>query len=482
MRRWLIGALIFALAAACAAPAPTTQAPVGSPPSPTPVAPATATHVGSPAPPSPGVAACDYDPLLSQPARMPPEAAEPPEKPATVTLPSSSPVDEATTRRQLGVFEELVSVVEDNFVYIDLEGFDLPVLEAKYRGLIDAGLSDEDFHEALRSFVVELGDQHSYFLDPQEVIEIQEALEQPPNYKGVGILFDALPAEQAAVVVLTYPDSPAREAGLRTHDLVVAVDGGPVLADNGRILVEKVRGPEGTTVSLTVRTPGEEPRDVTLVRRAISAATPVDFCVFPRTNTAYVMLPELFSPEVSSGLRAALTTLTSAGPLDGLVIDNRMNGGGRSSLLVEVLSLFTDGTLGHFVSRDDRRPLETRADPIGNSLTVPLVILAGYRTESFGEIMSGVLQNSGRAQVVGQTTPGNVEALSGFQLSDGSEVWLAREAFQPVGLDIGVWEETGIVPDVEVHSRWDLFSEADDPALPVALRLLADQGVPIPSP
>lgn len=134
------------------------------------------------------------------------------------------------------------------------------------------------------------------------------------------------------------------------------------------------------------------------------------------------------------------------------------------------------------MSRDDRRPLDVEAHEIGNSQTVPLVVLVDLETVSFAEVLSGVLQNSGRAQVVGQTTLGNVEVLWGYDFDDGSRAWIAHNAFEPEGLDLGVWEETGIVPDVRAPTRWDLFSEATDPAFPVALDLLADQGVPVPDP
>ena len=72
--------------------------------------------------------------------------------------------------------------------------------------------------------------------------------------------------------------------------------------------------------------------------------------------------------------------------------------------------------------------------------------------------------------------------LWGYDFDDGSRAWIAHDAFEPNGLDLGVWEETGIVPDVTVPTRWDLFTEATDPTLPAALALLAEQGVAVPEP
>ena len=93
---------------------------------------------------------------------------------------------------------------------------------------------------------------------------------------------------------------------------------------------------------------------------------------------------------------------------------------------------------------------------------MPLVVLVGTDTVSFGEIFSGVLQDIGRAEIVGQTTLGNVEILHGHNLSDGSLLWLAEERFVPLNSQAD-WEKTGIVPDVQASADWDTFTFETDP-------------------
>jgi C-terminal peptidase prc len=444
---------------------------------------ATVVSVATPEPPPSGVRACDYDPLVSVPAEMPAEvelAATPP--PFVVQQPANTEVDAATTNRQLGVFRELVDIITNEYVYIDLDRLNWPALVDKYEALIESGLTDPDFYLAMDNLIIELGDEHSDFEDPEEVVTMDARSSGTENYVGVGVLLQGLPDANRAVVILTFPGGSASEAGVKAHDAILAVDGQPILDENGLLQSELVRGPEGSEVTLTIQTPGQEPYDVTLERRHIGSATPVDFCMIPRTRVGYLYLPTLFDDTIPESMRNAVTALTNDGPLDGLIIDNRQNGGGLRNVVEDVLSLFTEGTQGHFVSRDDRRPLRIRAHEIGNSQTVPLVVLVELETASFGEIMSGVLQNSGRAQIVGQNTLGNVEVLWGYDFEDGSRAWIAHDAFEPAGLDLGVWEETGIVPDVSVPTRWDLFTEATDPTFPVALELLAAQGVAIPEP
>jgi len=102
---------------------------------------------------------------------------------------------------------------------------------------------------------------------------------------------------------------------------------------------------------------------------------------------------------------------------------------------------------------------------------VPLVVLVGVNTVSYGEVLSGVLRLAGRAQIVGEPTLGNVEQLRRYDFNDGSRAWIASATFEPLGQASGIWEETGIIPDVLVPTRWDLFTEANDPALAQAVEL-----------
>jgi C-terminal processing protease CtpA/Prc len=116
--------------------------------------------------------------------------------------------------------------------------------------------------------------------------------------------------------------------------------------------------------------------------------------------------------------------------------------------------------------------LNLQAEDIGGSQTVPLIVMVDVNTVSYGEIVSGVLRLSGRATIIGEPTLGNVEQLRRYDFADGSRAWIATATFEPLGEANGIWEDTGIVPDVVVPSRWDLFSEANDPVLAMAVDLL----------
>jgi C-terminal processing protease CtpA/Prc len=138
------------------------------------------------------------------------------------------------------------------------------------------------------------------------------------------------------------------------------------------------------------------------------------------------------------------------------------------------MSFFTSGRLGAFVSRADSRDLEIDADPIENSQTVPLIVLVSEETASFGEIFAGILQDLGRAKVVGQTSLGNVEVLNGYDFEDGSVIWIASETFDSAFSEDN-WEQSGIIPDVEAFAEWDTFYFDTDPAILASLELLGHQ-------
>jgi carboxyl-terminal processing protease len=316
----------------------------------------------------------------------------------------------------------------------------------------------------------ELGDKHSYFQSPTQVKEEKEALASRYNFVGVGFLATPIPGTEIAAIMSIFPGSPAAEAGLQSHDVLLKVDGGQIRDKNG---VSRTLGADGSSVTVTIQRPGEVSRDVVLTRRRVTGALLIDYCLISGTRIGYIFLPTLLDTTMDEQVRTALQNMTADGPLDGLVLDNRMNGGGSGETTQAILGLFVGGVQGHFVTRHKREPLNIKPVNVNGSQRLPLVVLVGHDTVSYAEIMSGVLRLSKRAQVIGSTSAGNVEQLRRYELEDGSVAWIASATFQPIGQTSGVWEGTGIVPDVYLPTRWDLFTEATDPALAKAVELLS---------
>src|SRR5215212_1060868 len=453
IKRIVFGLLIFSLLACNFV----TQMVI--PPTATPTA--TATVTSSPTPTA--------TPLL--PVFIPPECAATP----LATLPADLSVQatpefqvtEIPQGEQLSILRELGDIVEKVYVYPDYNGKNWTEMEAKYRGEIEAGLDTPSFYNEMSAMITELGDEHSFFLSPLEVTESEAELRGDVQFVGVGIYGAPDFARQRLVVISTYPGSPAEHGGIQDHDSILFIDKQPVTEDFSKLL----RGPQCSAVVLTVQSPGEAPRDVMLLRHAIQGDIPIEARLVSTTDGSkigYIFIPSFFDETLPDQIKSALNEF---GPLDGLMLDLRMNGGGSSSVTYPILEYFIHGELGQFVSRDSARPLEIQANEIQNSQTVPLIVMVSKDTVSFGEIFAGVMKDSGRAKIVGETSLGNVEVLHGFDFEDGSQVWLAAETFHSAFSNTN-WEETGIIPDVQAFAAWDSFYFETDPSVAAAVEIL----------
>jgi C-terminal peptidase prc len=437
------------------------------PPTPTLIPTATATQTATTVPsPTP-------TPAL-QPAYIPPECATVPlaTVPPELAIPATADIqiDEISQVEQLNIFRQLGEVIEAVYVYPDYNGKDWNEIKSRYQSRIEAGLDTLSFYDEMSAMIQELGDEHSFFLSPEEVAESEAELRGDTEFVGVGIYGQADFERQRLIVVSTFPGSPAEYGGIQHHDSILFVDGQTIDED----FSDRLRGPQCSAVVLTVQSPGEAPRDVMLVRYAIQGNVPIDarlVSTVDGSKIGYIFIPSFFDETLPGQIENALNQF---GPLDGLILDLRMNGGGSSSVAYPILEYFIGGRLGEFVSRDSSRVLEIDANEIQNSQSVPLVVMVSQDTVSFGEIFAGVLQDAGRAQIVGETSLGNVEVLHGYDFEDGSQVWIAAETFTSAFSETN-WEETGIIPDIHAFAEWDTFYFETDPSITAAIHLLGHQ-------
>ena len=420
---------------------------------------------------APTVRACEYIPGVSVPTKMPADLANPP----TLTpAPTATPfpftkTDAKTLALQRKVYKALWKAVNDHYVYPDFNGHDWKAVGAAYEALIKKGLSQDDFYRVMERMINELDDDHSRFETPEQLAKENEAIAGKYDYVGMGALLVPVEGTDYASIMSIFPDSPLIAAGIKVHDTILQVDGKSLRDTDGN---SRTQGVVGSKITFTYQHPGGQPQEITLTRQRIQSGLLIDFCIVPKTRIGYIFLPTLLDETIGDQVENALKAMTKDEPLKGLVMDNRVNGGGLTTTAETIMNLFTGGEQGAFVSRTRKNPLKLRPKDIGGSQTVPLVILVDTYTASYGEIMSGVLRVAGRATIIGGTTLGNVERLSAYDMADGSRLWLASETFQPRGLTNGIWEQTGIIPDISVPTRWELFTEATDPALAKAVDFL----------
>ncbi|HSB65880.1 MAG TPA: S41 family peptidase [Anaerolineales bacterium] len=391
-----------------------------------------------------------------------------------IHTPTPTPISLAT---QLSIFEDLWSIVDDTYVYPDFNGVDWKAIHEEFTLKIKNGLDTQQFYQEMSNLITRLGDDHSFFLDPQQVAEQQAEYEGKHDYVGIGVMVGAVPSRQRAVILSVITGSAAEAAGLQPRDSILSVNDIPILDGYG-FLQDIVRGPQGTVITMTVQTPGELPRELHLTRQRVTGDYPLVYQLLATPDgkrIGYILLITFEDGTVDEQVASAIGHMTVEGPLDGLILDNRMNNGGTNTVLEPMLSYFSGGDLGYYLHQGEPRPLAITLDDIQGSSQVPLVILVGSGTASFGEIFAGILQDVGRAYLIGITTGGNVEILWGYDLEDGSQLWLANETFLPMNHPDQDWEKTGIIPDLTVPGDFDEYSLGNDPAVLAALGYLAER-------
>jgi carboxyl-terminal processing protease len=323
---------------------------------------------------------------------------------------------------------------------------------------------------AIGGMVEALGDTgHSTFLSPQMLKEEEEFTSG--SYKGIGA--EVKMKGGHVVIVAPFDGSPAQKAGLRPGEIILKVDSKDIAGLPLLQVVRRIAGKAGTRVSLTILSPASgNVRDVTLIRASISMHN-VTWRQLPGTDLAHLRLAG-FSDGVTQELRTALEAIRQAG-LAGIVLDLRNNPGGLLTEAVGVASQFLKG--GKVLEEKDARGKITDV-PVragGIAPDIPLVVLVNSGTGSAAEILSGALQDAGRAELIGETTFGTGTVLQQFPLKDGSALLLAiQEWLTPKGRVI--WHH-GIAPDRKValpEGAQPLFPLFEKEMTPTELRRSRD--------
>ena len=375
--------------------------------------------------------------------------------------------------RHLDVFETAWQTVDSQYVRDDFNGVDWSSLGDEYRGRVSAGLSEAEFAEAMQSLLGNLPDSQATFETRQQRLEEETADRR--TYHGIGAFIAFRDEPQPHVVILAViKDSPAEQAGLQSHDSIYAIDGVPFALEDAAVPAERIRGEPDSTVVLTVQTPGQKRREVTIQREQIQAADVLRGGYLDELEVAYYRVPVAAESSLAQTIAENLLGLGENQPLKGLVIDLRVARSGNGNWpLAQMLTLFGDGEVGEYYTRAGSDILNIAGQDLGGSQTVPLMILVGPDTEGSPEIFAAALQSSGRARLLGLPTPGAVEGYTEVPLPDGSRMFLATSSFRTTdNLDLA---NTGLVPDVRVPGDWDEITSEEDPALATALGLLLGQ-------
>jgi carboxyl-terminal processing protease len=290
-------------------------------------------------------------------------------------------------------------------------------------------------------------DPHSSYMDAKEFKEMM--VQTRGEFGGLGM---QVTLENGFVkVVSPIDDTPAAKAGMKPNDLIVAIDDAPVTDMTLEEAVDKLRGPIGSQVKITVRRAQTDPFQLTLTRADIKV-DPVKHSLQGK-DIGYIRITN-FSERTSANVEAAYKDLQgkASNKLIGIVLDLRNNPGGLLDEAVSVSNDFLDK--GDIVSikgrlnRDNRR-FEAQAN---HDIThgLPVVVLINGGSASASEIVSGALQDNHRAVVLGTQSfgKGSVQTVLPVKESGGAMRLTTALYYTPSGRSI---QGTGITPDLVVQ-------------------------------
>ena len=341
------------------------------------------------------------------------------------------------------------------------------VIERVKAEYVDPVDDHELMQHAIRGMVANL-DAHSSFLDRDELEDLRIASEG--NYAGIGI--EVSYEGGLIVVVAPLEGSPAERAGVRTGDVIVAIDGREVRSTGLEESIARIRGEPGTAVRLAVERAGvDEPLEYSIERGQIDVQSVRQSMLEP--GYGYVRISQ-FSDATPREVGEAVAALRGqAGrPLRGLVLDLRGNPGGVLEAGVGVADEFLD--TGLIVSATGRAPdarfrMEATPGDIAGGARIAVLVNGGSASAS--EIVAGALRDNGRATLVGRTTFGKGSVQTVLPLSAGQALKLTTSRyFRPSG---GSIHERGIDPDIVVaRADGEPGAAAADHELRVALAWL----------
>ncbi len=330
---------------------------------------------------------------------------------------------------------------------------------------VDQPLDDNAMMEgAIRGMISALGDKHTRYADPDEYQS--EVDSSAGNYQGIGAYVDV--TGEYVKINSTMNGSPAEEAGLQSGDLVIAVNGNDVTGIDPSVVLLDIRGPENSSVTLTIRREGVDPFDVDIIRRRIETAS-VEGKMLD-DGIAYISM-EQFGDKTTQELRETLDTLMKNDP-KGLIFDLRNNGGGWLNTAIETASEFLPVGTTVLLERDGEgvETVYKTQQGGGRALDVPMVVLINENSASASEIVTGALMVNDRAAVIGKTSYGKGSVQIQPELSNGGavSVTIARWYMPDGTLIHGV----GIKPDIEVDYTVEDFESDVDPQLDAAIEYL----------
>ena len=333
-------------------------------------------------------------------------------------------------------------------------------------------VNKKDMEEMMYTgLVAGLGDPYTSYISAQDLQSFMD--DTTGEFVGIGIEYTKDPTDGSILVAASIAGSPAEKAGIRPNDKIVKIDGQSVSTMDTQQVQNRIKGEEGTKVSVTIyRESTGETLELELERAQIETTTVKAELL--QNQIGYIQITG-FKEKTYEQFMQAYTDLQKQ-KMKGLIIDLRNNLGG----LVDVVSKIADelvpeGTLVYTVDKQGNRQ-DTDSD--AKCIEVPLVMLVNGYSASSSEILAGAVQDMGAGKLVGTQTFGKGLVQGLYFLRDGSALKITiQKYYTPKGVCI---QGTGITPDylVELPEEYEYVMDIphqEDTQLQKAIEVIKQQ-------
>ncbi len=320
------------------------------------------------------------------------------------------------------------------------------------------------FYGALRGLVSSLGDPYSVFMDPKVAQDFSNDL--AGTFEGIGAEIGI--KNDILTIIAPLPDMPAETAGLKAGDKVYEIDGESTAGISIDEAVNKIRGPKGTEVTLSISRDGLDGlKDITIMRNKIivkSVKTEL------KKDNIFVITITNFNDDTESLFNDAVNKANKLNPR-AIILDLRNNPGGYLDTAIEVASEWIEDGIIVTERFNDEKKTEHLARSRARLKDYPTIVLVNQGSASASEIVSGALQDYHKALVIGMKTfgKGSVQALT--ELEDGSSIKITvAKWLTPSGRSIN---DEGIMPDEEIDLTEEDYKADKDPQMDRAIEILS---------
>lgn len=345
------------------------------------------------------------------------------------TVKGSEIVGQETNKK----LEDIQNILDKNF-YFDQDE------QAKQDGII-------------KGYLEALDDPYTTYYTKDEYAKFME--DTDGEYVGVGVQVSQS-ADTNIITVVKVFEGPAKEAGIEAEDVITEVDGEDVSDWELDAVVDKIRGVEGTQVTITVyRSSDSKEHEYTMPRKKVENPT-VEYKMLS-DNIGYISVSSFYEVTAVQFIDA-VGDLNTQG-MEGLIVDLRDNGGGLLDIAVEMLDFMLPAGKIVYTEDKDGNVIDSYNSTDEQQFTKPLAVLVNGYSASASEIFAGAIKDYGIGTLVGTNTYGKGIVQRMFPLDDGSAIKVTiSKYFTPNGNDI---HKVGIKPDVEVELDTQAYKDSD---------------------